>query len=165
VFQSKRKAFDVKSWTVPDEARAMAATKARSDRAGGGGGGRRGGAAAPAAAKAAEPSVGPAKTAWEEKSSQLREAMRAARNYKAAIAGGADPAHLPPPAPSAPDPSLVPCPNCGRSFSEQAAERHIPKCSSIKSKVRRRRGVGGEPARACVWAGSPAAAPHRTAPA
>ena len=40
----------------------------------------------------------------------------------------------PPPPPSAPDPSLIPCPNCGRSFGEQAAERHIPKCASIRAK-------------------------------
>jgi hypothetical protein len=30
--------------------------------------------------------------------------------------------------PSGPDPSFVQCPNCGRSFNESAAERHIPKC-------------------------------------
>ena len=41
----------------------------------------------------------------------------------------------PPVAPSAPDPSLIPCPNCGRRFNETAAERHIPKCADIKAKV------------------------------
>ena len=25
------------------------------------------------------------------------------------------------------------CPHCGRKFSEQVAERHIPKCASIQS--------------------------------
>ena len=41
---------------------------------------------------------------------------------------------LPPP-PT--DPSLddrVPCPHCGRKFNATAAERHIPKCSSIRAK-------------------------------
>ena len=33
--------------------------------------------------------------------------------------------------------SLVPCPYCGRSFSETAAERHIPKCQDIIHKPSR----------------------------
>ena len=132
VFQNKRKAFDVKSWTVPDEARAMAENKQYTNQP-------------KAKSKKGvsfsanhnienEPSVGPAKTKWEEKSSQLREAMKAARQYKQAVASGIDPASIPMPVSSTPDPSLIPCPNCGRSFNEQAAERHIPKCSSIKNK-------------------------------
>lgn len=32
------------------------------------------------------------------------------------------------------DPSYVQCPTCGRSFSEKAAERHIPKCENIIAK-------------------------------
>ena len=36
--------------------------------------------------------------------------------------------------PSAPDPSLVQCPHCGRRFNENAAARHIPICTSIKNK-------------------------------
>lgn len=35
--------------------------------------------------------------------------------------------------PSAPDPSLVQCPHCARRFNASAAERHIPKCTSIKA--------------------------------
>ena len=35
---------------------------------------------------------------------------------------------------SAPDPSLVPCPNCGRTFNAKAAERHIPKCADINGR-------------------------------
>lgn len=38
---------------------------------------------------------------------------------------------------SAPDPSLVPCPHCGRRFNEHAAERHIPKCQDIRAKPNR----------------------------
>ena len=129
MFQSKRAAYDSKAHAVPDEAKALAAkTSSR------GGGGRRGGAAAAAAAAAAAPAEPPTKTAWEAKSSQLREAMKASRAYAAAVATGGP---LPPVVPSAgPDPSLVPCSNCGRYFSEKAAERHIPKCAGIKNKVR-----------------------------
>ena len=36
--------------------------------------------------------------------------------------------------PSAPDPSLVPSPHCGRPYSETAAERHIPRCKDIQAK-------------------------------
>ena len=41
----------------------------------------------------------------------------------------------PPPPVSAPDPSFVPCPTCGRTFNPTAAERHIPRCKSIIAKV------------------------------
>jgi hypothetical protein len=59
--------------------------------------------------------------------------MRQARADKEAIAAGK-------PLPkiefsSGPDPTLTPCPHCGRSFNEKAAERHIPKCADIKAKV------------------------------
>jgi rubrerythrin len=69
---------------------------------------------------------------WAEKSNQLREAMRAARAYAKAEENGDA---LPPPMPSRPDPTAVVCPSCGRSFSATAAERHIPKCDTIKAKV------------------------------
>ena len=41
------------------------------------------------------------------------------------------------------DPSFVPCPHCGRTFNEKAAERHIPRCKDIKAKPSfLKRGVG-----------------------
>ena len=119
VFQQKRKAFDIKSQIVPDEAREVIAKKGSSKRG----------------AKAEAEMPKPPATKWEQKSNQLREAMKAARQYKEDIANNVDPSlRAPPPPPSAPDPSLIPCPNCGRSFGEQAAERHIPKCASIRAK-------------------------------
>ena len=69
--------------------------------------------------------------AWAAKSAALRAAMRSAREYTEAIAAGKSGSDLPPPPPSEVDPDLVPCPNCGRRFSDKAAERHIPKCASI----------------------------------
>jgi rubrerythrin len=55
------------------------------------------------------------KAKWKEQSKQFREAMRAAREGKAA--------------PVTVDTTLVPCKHCGRSFNENAAEKHIPFCA------------------------------------
>ncbi|KAJ1421019.1 hypothetical protein B484DRAFT_452891 [Ochromonadaceae sp. CCMP2298] len=78
---------------------------------------------------------------WRSQSNAFREAMSAARNIAEAIASGAP---LPPPIASTPDPSLVPCPHCGRNFNEKAADRHIPQCQDIKAKPRSlKRGQGG----------------------
>ena len=78
---------------------------------------------------------------WKQQSNAFREAMRAARNVAMAQASGAP---LPPAAPSAPDPSLIPCPHCGRRFNEKAAERHIPQCQNIRAKpTSLKRGTGG----------------------
>ena len=42
---------------------------------------------------------------------------------------------LPPPAPVEDEyDDRVPCPHCGRKFNSTAAERHIPKCTSIRAK-------------------------------
>ena len=45
---------------------------------------------------------------------------------------------------SAPDPSLILCPHCGRRFNETAAERHIPKCQDIRAKPSRRMAGAGQ---------------------
>jgi rubrerythrin len=38
---------------------------------------------------------------------------------------------------------LMPCPHCGRTFNETAAERHIPKCKTTRAKPNRLiRGTG-----------------------
>jgi uncharacterized Zn-finger protein len=69
--------------------------------------------------------------AWKAQSIAFREAMKAARNYSKAVESGAP---LPPVQASAPDPSLIPCPHCGRRFSQKAGERHIPQCNNIRAK-------------------------------
>ena len=67
--------------------------------------------------------------------------MKAARQYSKAVAEGKP---LPPPVASAPDKSLVPCPHCGRTFNEKAADRHIPQCQNIKARpMALKRGAGG----------------------
>lgn len=89
------------------------------------------------------PIVAEEKPKWKQQSLQFREAMRAARMYGQAAAKGED---LPPPVMSAPDPSLVPCPHCGRRFNEKAAERHIPQCQNIRAKpsiLKKGAGSGG----------------------
>ena len=56
---------------------------------------------------------------WKEKSDAFRQAMKAAREGKAA--------------PTVVDSSLIQCSFWGRRFNEKAAERHIPFCEK-KSK-------------------------------
>ncbi len=74
---------------------------------------------------------GQSESKWKQQSSAFRDAMKAAREYTKAKERGEEP---PPPMISAPDPSLIPCPHCGRRFNEMAANRHIPQCSNIKAK-------------------------------
>lgn len=104
VFQTKRAAFDSKAQALPDEAKALAAKASPPAKAGRGAPNPRAAAAPVAAAGGGGDDK---KGAWEDKSRALREAMRAAREYKAAIAAGKSGADLPPPPASAPDPSLV----------------------------------------------------------
>jgi uncharacterized C2H2 Zn-finger protein len=166
VFMQKRKVFDSKKMRVADNPELVqmlkkkekeekmqskgsnAAAKRQSMGAGAAGGG--GAAAAPIAAarKAPNPMEQPVgggdsgkSSKWKDQSKAFREAMKAARQVTQAIAAGAP---LPPPVISAPDPSLIPCPHCGRRFNEKAAERHIPKCQDIKAKpTSLKRGAGG----------------------
>ena len=76
---------------------------------------------------------------WHAQSSQLREAMRAARSYKAEKKRGVVSSYTP----SAPDPSLKPCPYCSRTFNATAFERHVKHCKNAKSKPKRLRKGGG----------------------
>ena len=116
------------------------------DEWGGGGGGMGGGGgvfpsdghakakprAAAAPSRTASPPVSSNSTAkWKQDSNAFRDAMRAARQVSKAIATGAP---LPPPTYSAPDPSMMQCPTCGRRFNQKAGERHIPQCANIMNK-------------------------------
>jgi hypothetical protein len=83
---------------------------------------------------------------WKEQSNAFREAMKHARLVAQAEKNGGP---MPVMVASAPDPSLVPCPNCGRTFNERAAERHIPQCKNIKAQPKSLlRGTGGAGGRA-----------------
>ena len=79
---------------------------------------------------------------WKSQSNALRQAMKQSRMVtKYQKEGRLD--ELPPMENTGPDPSFVPCPHCGRTFNEKAAERHIPRCKDIKAKPSfLKRGVG-----------------------
>ena len=81
------------------------------------------------------------KAKWKAESEAFRAAMRAGKKVTQALASGGP---MPEQVISEPDPSLVPCPNCGRTFNENAAERHIPHCKNIRAKpTTLKRGTGG----------------------
>ena len=171
VFMQKRKTFDSTKMRIqavvqdnPElaqilakkqkEEKALAAKEARRNAAGGaatgtkgvavaGGGGASKGPRAMAPPQQEEPigAKGGAMPKWKQQSKAFRDSMRAAREITEAIEKGAP---LPPPVMSAPDPSLIPCPHCGRRFNEKAGERHIPQCQNIKARpTALKRGVGG----------------------
>jgi uncharacterized C2H2 Zn-finger protein len=146
VFLEKRKAFDSTKMRVADNpelvkilTKAQKEEKAnakRAEKAAAQTGNRR---AAPAPGKGG--GGGDAGGKWKEQSEALREAMKAARQVSKAIKSGGP---LPDYVPSAPDPSLMPCPHCGRRFNKKAGERHIPQCQNIKNKpTQLQRGKGG----------------------
>ena len=144
VFLQKRKTFDSAKMRIegnPDLKEFIQETKGPVGRAKKGGKPALDRKTSSNIAPPAAPDAPPATPSWKAKSDAFRIAMQSSRAVSAAIATGAP---LPPPVPSAPDPSLVPCPHCNRTFSSGAAERHIPKCTSIRAKPSvLKRGGGG----------------------
>ena len=158
VFMQKRKVFDSSKMRMDPEMEKLAKAAEKESKKLTAKGKKKGGAAAapvpikeqtkfaPVAASAGgtsnEMTAAENKAAkWKADSDAFRAAMKAARDYTKAKATGAP---LPPPVASAPNPHLMPCPHCGRSFSEQAGLRHIPQCQNIKAKpTMLKRGVGG----------------------
>ncbi|CAI2384534.1 unnamed protein product [Moneuplotes crassus] len=67
------------------------------------------------------------KSNWKKKSSQFREAMKAAREGKVA--------------PAQDDQTLVPCKYCNRTFKEETAERHIPFCAKKAKQNKIKKGI------------------------
>lgn len=80
---------------------------------------------------------------WKRDHMAFQAAVNAGRQITAAQAAGRP---LPPPEPSLDEcDDRVPCPHCGRRFNANAAERHIPKCTSINAKPKMlTRGGGGQ---------------------
>ena len=71
------------------------------------------------------------KPKWKVQSEQFRAAMMAARGEEApAGSSGMGYGHGAGPV----DDGLIPCPHCGRTFNETAAERHIERCKNMKSR-------------------------------
>jgi len=77
------------------------------------------------------------KSDWRKKREEFISALRAAKEAQIFVAKGGNIKDLPPPPPM--DTShYVQCPHCHRKFSESVAERHVPKCSNIKSNKKRK---------------------------
>jgi DNA-directed RNA polymerase subunit RPC12/RpoP len=69
---------------------------------------------------------------WKIERAQLREALKAGREYTRAVAMGIDPPPMA--AASAQADDRVLCPHCGRKFADMAAQRHIPKCATQRAR-------------------------------
>merc|ERR1711871_1094418 len=122
VFKQKRKKFETQSkrWANTEIASEMKENLRQQKREA-----RRRKPGVDAAAKAK------ARGKWRQASANFREAMKQNKAIAEAEKSGKP---LPPMQMSSPpDPDLVPCPHCGRTFNEQAAARHIPKCAEAKA--------------------------------
>ncbi|KFV08224.1 Zinc finger C2HC domain-containing protein 1C, partial [Tauraco erythrolophus] len=75
----------------------------------------------------------PRKNNWRQKHEILIQTLRQARQMQQVLSKGRKVSDLPP-LPPIENPDYVACPYCGRRFAPQAAERHIPKCKTIKSR-------------------------------
>jgi len=75
---------------------------------------------------------------WKKQSNQFKEAIKAGKEYEKAKREGRE---LPPPTnmSSTPDPDLVPCPHCKRTFNPDRAPIHIEKCKNIQNRPSNKR--------------------------
>lgn len=75
----------------------------------------------------------PRKSTWRQKHESFIRTLRHARQVQQVIARGGNPSDLPSILP-ADNPDYVQCPHCSRHFAPKVAERHIPKCKTIKNR-------------------------------
>lgn len=75
----------------------------------------------------------PRKSTWRQRHESFIRTLRHARQVQQVIARGGDPSDLPSILP-AENPDYVQCPHCSRHFAPKVAERHIPKCKTIKNR-------------------------------
>ncbi|XP_027700477.1 zinc finger C2HC domain-containing protein 1C [Vombatus ursinus] len=75
----------------------------------------------------------PKKSNWRQKHESFIRTLRQARELQQVIARGGNPSDLPP-VPPAENPDYIQCPHCSRHFAPKVAERHIPKCKTIKNR-------------------------------
>ncbi|XP_002719625.4 zinc finger C2HC domain-containing protein 1C isoform X1 [Oryctolagus cuniculus] len=75
----------------------------------------------------------PRKSNWRQKHESFIRTLRQAREVQQAIAKGGNPSDLPPILP-AENPDYIQCPHCSRHFAPKVAERHVPKCKTIKNR-------------------------------
>ncbi|NXW08402.1 ZC21C protein, partial [Fregetta grallaria] len=75
----------------------------------------------------------PRKNNWRQKHEVFIQTLRQARQVQQVLSKGGKVSDLPP-LPPIENPDYVACPYCRRRFAPQAAERHIPKCKTIKNR-------------------------------
>ncbi|XP_074091799.1 zinc finger C2HC domain-containing protein 1C [Macrotis lagotis] len=75
----------------------------------------------------------PKKSNWRQKHESFIRILRQAREVQQVIARGGNPSDLPP-MPPAENPDYIQCPHCSRHFAPKVADRHIPKCKTIKNR-------------------------------
>ncbi|KAF1491789.1 Zinc finger C2HC domain-containing protein 1C, partial [Megadyptes antipodes antipodes] len=75
----------------------------------------------------------PRRNNWRQKHEVFIQTLRQARQVQQVLSKGGKVSDLPP-LPSIENPDYVACPYCRRQFAPQAAERHIPKCKTIKNR-------------------------------
>ncbi|KAG8514330.1 Zinc finger C2HC domain-containing protein 1C [Galemys pyrenaicus] len=73
------------------------------------------------------------KSNWRQKHESFIRTLRQAREVQQIIAKGGTPSDLPPILP-AENPDYIQCPHCSRYFAPKVAERHVPKCKTIKNR-------------------------------
>nr|XP_010307540.1 PREDICTED: zinc finger C2HC domain-containing protein 1C [Balearica regulorum gibbericeps] len=75
----------------------------------------------------------PRRNNWRQKHEVFIQTLRQARQVQQVLSKGGKVSDLPP-LPPIENPEYVACPYCRRRFAPQAAERHIPKCKTIKNR-------------------------------
>ncbi|XP_067389193.1 zinc finger C2HC domain-containing protein 1C [Emydura macquarii macquarii] len=75
----------------------------------------------------------PKKNNWRQKHESFIRTLRQAREVQHVISKGGKLSDLPP-LPPVENPDYVSCPHCSRRFAPKVAERHIPKCKTIKNR-------------------------------
>ncbi|NXA50391.1 ZC21C protein, partial [Nothocercus julius] len=73
----------------------------------------------------------PRRSNWRQKHESFIQTLRQARRVQHVLSKGGKVSELPP-LPPVENPDYVSCPYCSRRFAPKVAERHIPKCKTIK---------------------------------